>query len=633
MLDIANLSIGHDKLVGTETAGSLTLLNNGQLIVRDTLSITGGDYTNTLTGAIQAGKLAMDAGKGYTHNTGASLNLLGIAGGGEFFTGTKLTVSQGNVFLGSEASPSGAHTTTAAVAVNGGTLQVGHGKWKTGALTQTNGNVKVSGNSILTVDSLAQTGGLLTVGGTTNTGKLIVNGAVGNANYVANTSGIAVTGTGVLDVQYSRLVNTVGDDFLSTSTQKAINVNKGGMLNLSGYSGSGMTLADFGTLTDKLLTSGSTGTVSGVTITDVNTSTALQDVANAHAALPGAVVDGAAGISSGAAAVGGLVAGTSVSGGASLALTGQGTSNGKLAQGDVALDNAIFTLGNTAGGSTGGTLTGNIDASASSSSNTINVVNGAYTVTGELKGGTGIDSVTIANGSLDVNKIIMGSTDTISVGNEAGAGALVANNITMGGGQINFDPPFVAVGDTSNASLGGLTFTSNAVDALLNVGQNSMVSLGSADAEWLRTEVIRYQNDKQGVWGQDITAALAIRTPQTLDGTGGIKVDGTWKHGDASIIANNAHFADKSLLVVDAASVANSVALSGATGGSSTLTVDANAKLHIVGGQGGDTLNITGDFGASTRTQPAGRAPISPPARVYFLPPVAPSTPLTAATA
>ena len=127
-----------------------------------------------------------------------------------------------------------------------------------------------------------------------------------------------------------------------------------------------------------------------------------------------------------------------------------------------------------------------------------------------------------------------------------------------------------------------------------------MVSLGSTDAEWLRTEVARYQNDGKGLWGQDITAALAIRTPQTLAAVGGINVDGTWKHGDAAATANTAKFANKSLLAVDAAGVGSKVALSG-TGSASKLTVDAGAKLHIVGGQGGQTVNITSGFGASTK--------------------------------
>ena len=127
------------------------------------------------------------------------------------------------------------------------------------------------------------------------------------------------------------------------------------------------------------------------------------------------------------------------------------------------------------------------------------------------------------------------------------------------------------------------------------------MSLGSTDAEWLRTEVLRYQSDGKGLWGQDITAALALRTPQTLSTTGGINVDGTWVTGGAAATANTAHFADKSLLVVDATGIGSGVALSGEAGGTSTLTVDSGAKLYIVGGQDGEMVSVTGGFGASTK--------------------------------
>ena len=211
ILNIENLSIAHDKLTGTDAANALILTNNGQFIARNALTITGGSFANTLGGAIKTGKLVMDAGESYTHNTANSLNIIGTAGGGAFFTGTGLTVSQGDVFLGSDATPTGTHTTTAAITVGGGTLQVGHGTWQAGDLTQTGGQVKVSGNGVFTVGSLNQTGGLLTVGGTTNTGKLAVDGTFANTTYNAGTAGVAVTGTGVLQAKYDELIT--GTDF------------------------------------------------------------------------------------------------------------------------------------------------------------------------------------------------------------------------------------------------------------------------------------------------------------------------------------------------------------------------------------------------------------------------------------
>ena len=314
-----------------------------------------------------------------------------------------------------------------------------------------------------------------------------------------------------------------------------------------------------------------------MTITGVGETTALQDVADAHAAVPDVVVDGSAGINSGAAAVGGVTGATTVTGNASLTLTGQNTGN-IVADAGITLNNGSLTLGNPTGGSTGGTLNGGINAS--SGTNTINVVNGTHTVNDGLTGSAGT---------------------IVTVGGSANAGTLIATDIDMDGGRIDFDPPFVAAGDTSNASLGGLSFTSSSVDARMNVGQNSMVSLGSTDAEWLRREVTRFQQDGKGLWGRDITAALAIRAPQELDALGGIQVDGTWVSGGAAAAVDTAKFTDRSLLVVDAIGVGSNVALSGATSGTSALTVDAGAKLHIVGGRDGKIVNITGGFGTATK--------------------------------
>lgn len=571
-LKMGNLSIANDKLVGSATTGALALNNNGQIQISEVLSITGGNFANTLAGGIQAGSLVLDSGS-YTHNTAAALNLTGVPGGGAFFTGNGFTVSQGSVYWGSDATPSGTHTTTADVSVDSGLLQVGHGNWQAGDLAQTGGQIKVSGNGVLTVDSLNQTGGLLTVGGSGNTGKLVVDGSFANTTYNAGTAGVAVTGTGVLQARYDELIT--GTDFKDTPNQKAISIAEGGTLLLDGYSGSGVTVDDFKALTDNILASGSNGTVQGITVTYNNET--LQVVGDAHAALTTTVVDGSSGLSSGAATVGGVTGATTVSGNAALTLTGQASGNA-LADNGVTLNGGILTLGNPVGGSTGGTLQGGI--AASSGTNTINVVNGMHTVDGGITGN---------------------ATTTVAVGGSANSGTLIATDISMNGGQINFDPPFATAGDTSNASMGGLAFTSNTVDALMTVGQNSMVSLGSTDAEWLRTQVQRFQSDGKGLWGQDITAALALRSPQALDATGGINVDGTWVTGGFAATVNTVRFADKSLLVVDAAGVGSGVALSGEAGGTSTLTVDSGAKLHIVGGQDGETVNVTGGFGASTK--------------------------------
>lgn len=198
---------------------------------------------------------------------------------------------------------------------------------------------------------------------------------------------------------------------------------------------------------------------------------------------------------------------------------------------------------------------------------------------------------------------LQGSLNTvINVGGNQ-AGILQSDNVQMNGGQINFDPPFAALGDTSNASLGGLEFVSDTVDARINIGRNSLVTLGSQDTDWLTAKVNQYQQDTQQLWGNQITAALALRKPQTLSTLGGLNVDGTWTMGGQPAQANTARFAANSLLVVDATGVQGNAALSG--NGSATLKVEPGSKLLIADAANGDTIAVTKDF-AQSEVSPQG---------------------------
>ena len=173
-----------------------------------------------------------------------------------------------------------------------------------------------------------------------------------------------------------------------------------------------MTLAEFKTLSDKLLAAGSTGTVQGITVDTSGAS--LQDVGDARLATPTAVISGSGGLSTGAATVGGITGATTVSGNAALTLTGQASGN-VLADSGVTLNGGILTLGNPAGGSTGGTLQGGIDASTGT--NTINVINGTHTVAGGLTGN---------------------ATTTVAVGSSSDSGTLVATGVSMACLLCNF---------------------------------------------------------------------------------------------------------------------------------------------------------------------------------------------------
>ncbi|RRD71223.1 MULTISPECIES: autotransporter outer membrane beta-barrel domain-containing protein [unclassified Desulfovibrio] len=604
-LEVKDLQIAYGSLADDAAAnGKIFLDTDGQLVVRNKLSLTGGNITNALTkGSLSAGKLALDAATNtYTHNhDDAKLTLTGGTGDGTFFNGSTFAVSKGQVFLRDNGeSSSASRETAAAVDVNGtGKLNVDKGRWTIGSLAQADNS-------------------LVTVGSSSGSAKLKVAGAVKNVE-ADGSKGITVANGGALKVKFANVVNA-DNTTLKGGVNKVL-VESGGMLQF--LDGKTLTLADLTTLRGNLLTGASKGLIAGVAVSDVAGKT-LQQLAGASVAvMENAVKSNGAPINNSVGVSGITGVGTTVGSGARLTLSGQtsdfstvaltldtaslqlgmDSSEGKKLAGGITMQgsgvNTLDVLGNNH------TINGGIKT-AGTSTNVITVQGGSHTISGKVDASTATGTtINVHNGAtLAVNGGVKGAGHTkINVGDANSKGTLVASGIQMNGGRIDFDPPFVAAGDTSNASLGGLTFASSTVDGLMNVGQNSMVSLGSTDAGWLRNEVANYQSLGHGLWGKDVTAALALRAPQTLDAAGGINVDGTWVSGGAAATANTAKFADKSLLVVDAAGVGDKVALTG-DGAASALNVNGGAKLHIVGGKGGSTVHITDKFNGGAATAP-----------------------------
>lgn len=207
-----------------------------------------------------------------------------------------------------------------------------------------------------------------------------------------------------------------------------------------------------------------------------------------------------------------------------------------------------------------------------------------------LNGGT----ILIDSGAALNPKITAGNADTvITVGGDS-SGTFTSESIKMEGGAINLDPPFGVAGDLANVTLAGLRFESDSMDARINIGRNSMLTLGSSDTSWLTARIAEYQNAGMGTWGVGITSALGIRSPQTLAAIGGINVDGNWTQGGNPAAVNTARFAAKSLLVIDADSLGGKTALSG--NGSGTLTVEPDARLLVSGGKVDQDVVVTADF-------------------------------------
>ena len=625
-LSVQNLTIAHDAIIGTgsASAGKILLGEKAELRIPGMLTFTGGDVHNTVApnSQIVVGGITLAADTNtYTFTGPATQKFQGVDSG-TFFNGSLLEAQGGGINFNTDGyrtvkQQTGAEVKASEISTGKGRIRVAHGDWTFGKLTQV-------GDSLVLISEydVDPTPARLTVTGEVASA---VDGELPDPNDTAhvNSKGIIVYNNGTLAVKYGEVLEGTDDTPTLKSTVKKILVWDGGTLELQDKDA--LTLTQLAAAKNALFATGSRGVISGITISDLADKT-LQDLSAANAALPDAVVESSATPISSSVAVSSITGSaiTTVDTDATLTLTGSRQDFSK--EKGIALDAGTLKLGTA--DSTGRALNGDITmqgtgtnnvivegknhtikgdiTTAGTSTNVITVQDGSHTVTGGIDASTATDTtINVHNGAtLAVNGGVKGAGHTtINVGDANSKGTLVASGIQMNGGRIDFDPPFVAAGDTSNASLGGLTFASSTVDALMTVGQNSMVSLGSTDAGWLRNEVANYQNLGHGLWGKDVTAALALRAPQTLDAAGGINVDGTWVSGGAAATANTAKFADKSLLVVDAAGVGDKVALTG-DGAASALNVNGGAKLHIVGGKGGSTVHITDKFNGGAATAP-----------------------------
>lgn len=254
--------------------------------------------------------------------------------------------------------------------------------------------------------------------------------------------------------------------------------------------------------------------------------------------------------------------------------------------GDVTLTDANSEMAVEAGQLT----VGKIDAKADTK---INVGSGSALTT---EGGIKLTGATMqVNGTVHNTNITGDGTSTILIGNDASAGKMLingSNTAALTGTKVFLDPVWKDGATISDASQFALESSSN-VDYLLTVGRNSLASLGTADS----SKAISAFGAAGLKWGEnDISAALYLAKPVTVDATGGIKVDGTATDiATNSAVANTAEFADNSLLMVDASTISGTAALTGA-GAGSTLTVADSAKLYLDNVSTGGTYTIATNF-------------------------------------
>lgn len=257
-------------------------------------------------------------------------------------------------------------------------------------------------------------------------------------------------------------------------------------------------------------------------------------------------------------------------------------------------------------------VTGSLTANELSVGDSSNSKEGAVTAAGTVDVGTlklnkGNIEVT---GSLTAKTLTVGDNDAkIAVGAADSAGTLTAEDVKLGGASLMLDPDWEDSSTIQIASKAGLKFNSSQIDGKLTVGQNSVLSLGTADTAKAEAAF----TDTGLTWGKnDITAALYIDYEQTMDSTkGGIKVDGSLTHASDNknfAAANTATFAAGSLLMVagDAALTTDGALKAGSTvnaqnnsnsnNDAATLKVDSGAKLYIADAQADKRYTIVSGF-------------------------------------
>ena len=402
------------------------------------------------------------------------------------------------------------------------------GKVSVDELNNNHANNIVLGNVTITTGTSSDSGKDFVVGASAKDDKTdSISGSIGGKNIDLGSSGRNIS---VVGGHYLTLVGGSSDTPLVTAGGNPVNVHVGG----TGEGASGV--LNLGT---PVMDSG--GTLSG------NIEIAAASTVNVRAGTH--VITGEANETTGTADVAGMNnnGGTiNIAEGAHLQSTirqadGQTNVSGKLTSASVELSGGALNV------------SGAVDSSSVTASK------------GDIK----------VAGTLAADVLTTSSDVQLNIGDQGSAGRVVARQAQLQGGRVFLDPAWKGNDALADASHGVFTFVNNEIDVLLTAGQNSLLVLGDTDTGWALDAFGRSSLQ----WGQNgVTAALAIRKPQTLNGTlGAVMVDGT-KTSAPVLTPNTATFADGSLLLVDGSGLNGAAALTSQGG---TLNVDAGAKLLI----------------------------------------------------
>lgn len=239
--------------------------------------------------------------------------------------------------------------------------------------------------------------------------------------------------------------------------------------------------------------------------------------------------------------------------------------------------------------------TNSLAANVTVNEGALEAVSGATTVNGDIN----LKENTVLNvkgdAALTANKTLTAQKNaTIKVGDENSTGTFLAENSQLNGADMYISAAYKDGQTIADASKSGLVFDEGKVDGNLNVGENSVLTLGD-----IKTDLAETAFAKSGQnWGNgenDVLSAAYIASPQDMEkGSLSMNTAETLQNGEVK-------FGNNSMLMVDASKLDETIAainnISNAEVAQNTEGKKDGAKLYIDNAENGQSYTILSGTG------------------------------------
>ena len=225
----------------------------------------------------------------------------------------------------------------------------------------------------------------------------------------------------------------------------------------------------------------------------------------------------------------------------------------------------------------------------------LEAVSGKTNVNGDINLNENASFNVKGNAVLTANKILTAQQNTdIKVGDENSAGTLLAQNTQLNGADVYINTAYKDGQTIKSASKSGLMFNEDKVDGNLNVGENSVLTLGSTDTT-LAEDAFAKTGQNWGNGENDVSSAAYVAAPQDM-GNGSLNINavGTSQNGEVN-------FGSNSILMVDATGLNETTAainnVTKAEIAQNSEGKEDGAKLYIDNAENGQSYTILSGTG------------------------------------